>query len=217
MWHIHHLTMFLPGLGQFGSMSRLVNINDTSGAATSGLGHANQIRTLVRHIVCPGGRTSACVDGARGTDRGRVSPALVLFFSALLCLCPNTRRFGVAGVIQEFCPCLLATRRVLGAACCVSSTLTSPLPNLTRPAWLPSLPVATMRQRSNQCSRLSAVVCARRALRRALSPSRPFLPEPMVFPVTSLTSTGRRAGGATMSARTVVAARIGCRFLGGGF
>src|SRR5690349_10425820 len=112
-------------------MSRLVNISlPPHAAASTGLGQPDPIRTCVRHIRRPGGRTSTCVDRTRGTDRGRVSPAVALFFSALLCLCPNTRRSSAAGVIQEFCPCLHPTRRVVGAACCVSSTLTSPLPNL---------------------------------------------------------------------------------------
>ena len=183
-------------------MSRLVRIQDTSRGTPSRAAErrhpSNLARIFVRHALTLCGRTSTCVSEST-TDGCRVSPVVALF-SALSCLCPNTRRSWVVGVIQEFCPCLHATRRVVGAAVFVSSTLASPLLCL-----IVSAPSSRAR--------------TRRVLHHVLCPVRLSLPPVTLSsaPVMWLTSTGRRVGGPTTSAPTVVAVSIECRCLGGGF
>ena len=188
-----------------GSMSPLVRIHDTSRGTSSRAAErrhlSNHVRMFVRHVLSLCGRTSTCVSES-STDGGRVSPAVVLF-STLSCLCPNTRRFWVVGVFQEFCPCLHATRRVVGAVGCVLSTSTSPLLPLLSHAPTTSAPVRRARTRRG----LRDVLC--------LSLRCPLVS--MVVGATSLTSTGIRIGGPSTSARTVAAALTTFRCRVGGF
>ena len=188
-----------------GSMSPLVRIHDTSRGTSSRAAErrhlSNHVRMFVRHVLSLCGRTSTCVSES-STDGGRVSPAVVLF-STLSCLCPNTRRFGVVGVFQEFCPCLHATRRVVGAAGCVLSTSTSPLLSLLSHVLTTSAPLRRARTRLG--------------LRHVLSPARPALSMASMSGATSLTSTGLRVGGPSTSARTVAVALTNFRCRVGGF
>lgn len=223
---------------------RLTGLTVVAGARGA-VAAVQSVRTFVRQTVVGRVRTFVCVLGVGRADVSPVVPAGRV--STLGCLCPNTRRSWVPVTQEFCsCLPVISNSVVCGSSILTLPSNTLPLTRSLRrrsgsavtsapvsvngqsvARSLPALSVLTQPTRSVLARSILAqpvlaqpvlvgsvlvgpVLGGRQAQRHVHSPSH-------LSSLIPADSCGRRSGGSTMTAATVVAAPTACRCQGGGF